>query len=253
MAQIDLSVVVPAFNEEHSIEFALINIDDVLSREKCNYEIIVIDDGSDDNTRLKALHYSEKNSRVKVVSYLGNNGKGYAEKNGFLKTNGDVVIFVDSDLEIDLKTVSNYIAALKNADIVIGSKWHSKSQVEISILRRTLSHCFNVLVKLLIGINIRDTQVGLKVVKKSSFEKIIPKLVIKRFAFDVELLAVSRLYGLTIIEMPVRLKMNNRPKFGDVLKMFFDLLGITYRVRVRRLYENPVMNQSGYKRRFFNQ
>jgi len=240
MEQVELSMVVPAFNEGNSIEFALINLDDVCKREKRSYEIVVIDDGSKDNTLLTALLYAGKNGHVKVLSYDENNGKGYAVKTGFMKSIGDVVVFADSDLEIDMGVVSKYIEALNHGDIVIASKWHSESHVEISMLRRILSHCFNVLVKILIGLNIRDTQVGLKAMRKSSFEKIIPKLLVKRFAFDVELLAVASLYGLNIVEMPVRLRLNAYPKFKEILEMFVDLLGITYRVRVLRMYGKPV-------------
>jgi glycosyltransferase involved in cell wall biosynthesis len=242
MEQVELSVVVPAFNEGNSIESALINMNDVFKREKRGYEIVVIDDGSRDNTLPKALLYAGKNGHVKVLSYDENNGKGYAEKTGFMKSIGDVVVFADSDLEIDVGVVSKYIQALKHGDIVIASKWHSGSHVEISLLRRILSHCFNVLVKILIGVNIRDTQVGLKAMRKSSFEKIIPYLTVKRFAFDVELLAVASLHGLKIIEMPVRLRLNAFPKLKEILKMFVDLLKITYRVRVLRRHGKPVPN-----------
>ena len=240
MEQVELSVVVPVFNEGNSIESALINMDDVFKREKRGYEIVVIDDGSRDNTLPKALFYAGKNRHVQVLSYDENNGKGYAEKTGFMKSIGDVVIFADSDLDIDIGVVSKYVEALNHGDIIIASKWHSESHVEISTLRRILSHCFNVLVKILIGINIRDTQVGLKVMKKSSFEKIIPKLKVKRFAFDVELLAIASLYGLKIVEMPVQLRLNALPKLNEILKMFFDLLRITYRVKVLRSYGKPV-------------
>jgi glycosyltransferase involved in cell wall biosynthesis len=240
MEQVELSIVVPAFNEGNFIESTLINLDDVCKREKRSYEIVVIDDGSRDNTLLKALLYAGKNDHVKVLSYDANNGKGYALKTGFMKSIGDVVVFADSDLQIDMGVVSKYIEALNHGDIAIASKWHSGSHVEISMLRRILSHCFNVLVKMLIGVNIRDTQVGLKAIRKSSFKKIVPKLIVKRFAFDVELLAVASLYGLKIVEMPVRLRLNASPELKEILKMFVDLLGIAYRVRVLRIYGKPV-------------
>ena len=241
MEQVELSIVVPAFNEGNSIESALINLNDVCKLEKRSYEIVVIDDGSRDNTLMKALLYAGTNNHVKVLSYDENNGKGYAVKTGYMKSIGDVVVFADSDLEIDIGVVSKYIEALNRGDIAIASKWHSESQVEISMVRRILSHCFNVLFKMLIGVNIRDTQVGLKVLRKSSFEKIIPKLKVKRFAFDVELLAAASLYGLKIVEMPVRLRLNAPIKLKEILKMLIDLLGITYRVRILQTYEKPII------------
>jgi hypothetical protein len=93
----------------------------------------------------------------------------------------------------------------------------------------------------LIGVNIRDTQVGLKAIRKSSFEKIVPMLRVKRFAFDVELLAVALLYGLKIVEMPVQLRLNASPKIKEILNMFVDLLRISFRVRVLRKY-GPVLH-----------
>lgn len=239
MAQVELSVVVPAFNEGNSIESALTSLDDVFKREKRSYEIVVIDDGSRDNTLLKALDYAQKNGHVRVLSYDKNNGKGYAVKKGFMNAVGKVVIFADSDLEIKLDAVSKYIEALGRSDIVIASKWHPDSHVNISIQRRILSHCFNVLVKIMIGVNIRDTQAGLKAIRKSSLENIFPWLTIKRFAFDVELLAFANLHGLRIVEMPVELRLNTPPKAKEILEMLVDLLRITYRVRILGMRKEP--------------
>jgi glycosyltransferase involved in cell wall biosynthesis len=119
MGQVELSVVVPAFNEGNFIESALINLNDAFERENRDYEIVVIDDGSKDNTLLKALHYARKNGHVKIISYNENNDKGYAVKTGFLKSIGDVVVFADSNLEIDMGVVTKYIQALDHGDIVI--------------------------------------------------------------------------------------------------------------------------------------
>ena len=246
MEQVKLSIVIPAFNEERSIESALTNMDELVKQEQKTYEIVVINDGSKDHTLPKALHFAENNGHVKVLSFDVNNGKGYAVKTGFMRSSGDVVVFADSDLEIDLGVISRYIEALNGGDIVIASKWHPQSHVEISTLRRILSHSFNVLVKLMIGVNIRDTQVGLKAIKKNSFEGIIPKLTIKRFAFDVELLAAAKSCGLRIVEMPVQLKLNACPKFKEVLKMFVDLLRITWRIRVLRIYGKLGSKQNEY-------
>ncbi len=172
MEQVDLSIVVPAFNEADCIEQSLINIDSVAKSEKSSYEIIVVDDGSKDDTLNKASHYADKNSHVKVLSLDQNSGKGFAIKEGFSKSTGDVVVFTDSDLEIDVDIISKYVAALSHCDIAIASKWHPDSHIQISLTRRILSHGFNVMVKLMIGINIRDTQTGLKAINKRVFEKL---------------------------------------------------------------------------------
>lgn len=236
MTQVALSFVVPAYNEEGSIEDALGTIDEVVKDKELPYEIIVVDDGSRDKTLLRASTYASRNGHVKVVSYAANEGKGYAIREGFMRTSGDVVIFADSDLDIDLNLVSGYVEALRGGDIVIASKWHPRSVVEMPFVRRVLSRGFNVLVRLLTGVRLRDTQAGLKAIRKSAFLDVFPRLAVKRYAFDVELLAVARLYGLRVVEMPVRLRMDARFRLGEIWRMLVDLLGIAYRLRVRRFY-----------------
>jgi glycosyltransferase involved in cell wall biosynthesis len=237
MGQIDLSFVIPAYNEEDSIEVALFTLDGVVKNKKLPYEIVVVDDGSKDKTLLKAIAYAKRNDHVRVVSYNKNLGKGHAIKTGFMQATGEVVIFTDSDRDIDLGTVSRYVEALRHGDIAIASKWHPESVVEMPILRRILSHSFNIFVRLLIGTKLRDTQAGLKAIKKSTFKDIFPRLVVKRYAFDVELLAVANLYGLKVVEMPVVLHMKALFSIREVWRMFVDLLGIAYRLRVLRSYQ----------------
>jgi glycosyltransferase involved in cell wall biosynthesis len=237
MTAIGLSFVVPAYNEEDSIEDTLVTLDEVVKNGKLSYEIIVVNDGSIDRTLPKAITYASRNGHVKVVSYSSNEGKGYAIKEGFTKANGQVVIFADSDMDIDLESVSTYIDALRTGDIVIASKWHPQSVVEMPLVRRLLSHGFNVLVRLMTGVPWKDTQAGLKAIKKSAFLDVFPRLAVKRYAFDAELLAVANLYGLKVVEMPVKLKMGASFKLKEIWRMFIDLLGIAYRLRVRRFYQ----------------
>jgi len=243
---IELSFVIPAFNEEVFIEDTLGTLD-YLSKDKVlNYEVVVVDDGSQDKTYLKAYRYSQKNCHVKVISYSQNSGKGHAIKTGFMEAKGEIVIFIDSDLEIDLKTISRYVEALKNADIVIATKWHPESEVSMSLGRKLMSRTYNVLARLLIGFDLKDTQVGLKVMRKNSVNAIFSRLAVKRYAFDVELLAVSHLYGLKIVEMPVRLDLDAPFKVKEAWRMFVDLLGIAYRLRVTRWYQKRVIPKTSF-------
>ena len=236
MTEIELSFIIPAFNEENSIEFALGTIDELKDR-MSPYEIVVVDDGSKDKTFSRATRYANMNGHVKVISYPKNLGKGYAVKTGFLQATGEVVIFADSDMDIDLSIIPRYVKALKHADLVIASKWHPDSFVNMSTSRRILSHGFNVLTRLLTGATLKDTQVGLKVMKKSVFQDIFQRLCVKRYAFDVELLALAKFYKLKVVEMPVKLKLHSSFKKRELWKMFVDLLGIAYRLRVIRWYQ----------------
>lgn len=240
MGQVELSFVIPAYNEEDSIEDALGTLDEVVKHSKLPYEIVVVDDGSKDRTFSRATRYASGNGHVRVVSYDENVGKGYAVKAGFMQTTGEVVVFADSDMDIDFKMVSSYVDALEHGDIVIASKWHPDSLVDMPLARRILSRGFNVLVRFLTGAKFRDTQVGLKAMKKSAFANIFPRLSVKRYAFDVELLAVANLYGLKIVEMPTRLRIRRAFRITEVFRMFVDLLGIAYRLRVIHFYQNSI-------------
>jgi len=245
MGEVELSFIVPAYNEEDFIEDTLGTIDNAVTPKNLTYEIVVVNDGSADKTLAKAKRYAGRNGHVKVVSYDRNKGKGFAVRTGFMKTNGNVVFFADSDMEIDLEKISDYIDALNYGDIVIASKKHKDSRVEVALSRRILSDCFNVLVRLLTGIPLRDTQSGLKAMKKSAFTNIFPRLAVKRYAFDVELLAVASLYGLKVVEMPVNIKLEAKFKPNEMWHMFLDLLGIAYRLRVLHWYQRELPKKDG--------
>ena len=113
MGQVELSFVIPAYNEEVFIEDTLGTLDLAIKEKMVQYEIVVVDDGSKDKTFTKAMKYSKRNGHVKVIRYARNVGKGFAIKTGVMKSVGDVVIFIDGDMEIDLNTISTYVEALK--------------------------------------------------------------------------------------------------------------------------------------------
>lgn len=232
-----VSFIMPAFNEGAIIEHSLKCLDNVACGLGLAYETIVVDDGSHDDTYLRASQYASRNPHVRVIRFGRNMGKGFAIKTGFWESKGDLVIFVDSDFEISFDVVDQYIKALRDADIAIGSKWHRDSIVEISLTRKFLSRGFNVLVRLLTGLKISDTQCGIKAVRRKSFEKIFKHLSVKHYAFDVELLVLANLYGLRIVELPVKLLLKDSFSFRNMWRMFLDLLGIAYRLRIKRWYQ----------------
>lgn len=248
MREVDLSFVVPAYNEEDYIEDTLGYIDSVLMEKKLPYEILVVNDGSADETLTKAKSYAGRNGHIRIISYHKNFGKGHAIKIGFMNASGSIVFLADSDMEIDLKGISDYVDELKAGDIVIASKKHPLSIVDVPISRRILSECFNILVRLLIGIPIKDTQSGLKAMKKNVFMDIFPLLAVKRYAFDVELLAVAHLYGLKIVEMPVNIHLNARFKPREVWRMFIDLLGIAYRLHIIHWYQRSIPKRNSFQK-----
>jgi glycosyltransferase involved in cell wall biosynthesis len=243
MNEVELSFVIPAYNEEIFIEDTLGSLDLAIKERGAQYEIVVVDDGSQDKTYHKALNYAKNNDHVKVIRYARNTGKGFAIKTGVMESTGDAVIFIDGDMDIDLYTISKYVEALANADMVIASKLHPDSIVSMPLTRKMLSRTFNAIVRILTGFALKDTQVGLKVMKRSAVDKIFPRLAVKRYAFDVELLAIANLYGLKIVEMPVKLKIDSPFKPKDAWRMFVDLLGIAYRLRVIQWYQRPQISK----------
>jgi glycosyltransferase involved in cell wall biosynthesis len=247
MGQAELSFVVPAYNEEDFIEGTLSSLETIIKDKNLPYEIVVVDDGSLDKTFARATRYAKRTGHVKVVSYAKNKGKGHAVKTGFMQTSGTIVFFADSDMEIDLNQISKYLEALKDGDIVIASKRHSGSRVEVPLSRKLLSYGFNGLVRLLTGVPLNDTQSGLKAMKKDAFVDIFPRLAVKRYAFDVELLAVANLCGLKVVEMPVSIKLNASFNPREVWHMFVDLLGIAYRLRVIHWYQRPLPRKNAFQ------
>lgn len=230
-------MILPAYNEGDTIEKVVKKVDRVFGQMKVEYELIVVDDGSMDDTRRKAVDCALGNGHVRVVVNHRNMGKGYAIKTGFSQAGGDVVVFMDSDLEVDPDQIGQYVRALKQGDLVVASKWHPQSHVETPLMRKFLSHGFNVLVKLLTGLRVRDTQTGLKALRREVAESLFSKLAVNRFAFDVELLTVASLYGLRVVELPVDIRMTGRFSFKEGWRMLIDLLGIAYRLRILKWYQ----------------
>jgi len=178
-----LSVIVPAHNEEEQIVRFLHDTLSSLDALGFDYEVVVVDDGSTDRTRERAI--SAANSpRVKVVGYDHNVGKGFALKYGFAHSSGDIVMFVDSEGDISPMQIVRYVGAAEQADVVIASKWHRKSRTEMPSTRRFLSHRFRLMVMLLTGLRVSDTQSGMKAFRTRVLERVLPKLAMKRFAFE---------------------------------------------------------------------
>lgn len=236
-----LSVVLPAYNEAENIEEVVDKIDRIARQMKLKYELIVVDDGSKDETRKKAINCANNKSHIRVVSYRKNMGKGHAIKTGFMHTLGNFVIFMDSDLDVEPGCIVRYIKALKYGDLAIASKWHPESNIKVPLVRKLLGHSFNVLVRLLTGLKVNDTQTGLKAVRRDALKKFFHKLAINRYAFDVELLVVANISGLKIVELPVNLRINRLFYIKDALGMFFDLLRIAYRLKISKSYHTPVI------------
>jgi glycosyltransferase involved in cell wall biosynthesis len=242
-----VSVIMPAFNEEGNIAQCVGNVSASLERMGNPFEIIVIDDGSTDNTRAEALG-ARNNPHVKVVGYGQNRGKGFAIKHGVKYATGDVVVFRDSDADVMPGLVGRYVSMLRDCDIAIASKRHPDSQVKAPLLRKLLSYSFHTLVMLLTGVRVSDTQSGLKAFRREALEKIMGLISVKHYAYDVEILTVARLLKMRIVELPVNIELGGLFSVRSIVRMLVDLVGITYRLRVIRWYQRNLHNsRANYK------
>ena len=230
-----VSVIMPAYNLESKIKKTINNTNEKLSKIDCDYEIIVVDDGSKDATR--KIANSVKNSNVRVLSYDVNQGKGFALTMGAINATSEYVAFMDGDGEISSKMLNSFIEALKHADIVVGSKQHPESIVDVPVLRRFLSLGFNVLVRLMTGINLWDTQVGFKAFRRDALIDIMKLVSVRKYAFDVEVLTIATLLNKKIVVVPVEIHSKGLFSVRNIFRMFIDILGIAYRLRIKKWYQ----------------
>jgi glycosyltransferase involved in cell wall biosynthesis len=205
------------------------------------YEIIVVDDGSSDDTAAIIRREQVKfEPHMRVISYKPNRGKGFAIRQGIMRSTGNTVMYIDSDLDISIDTIEDFIGEVENNDIVIASKAHALSVVKRPALRKYLSKLFNLFVRTIVGVHIRDTQSGLKAGKGELLRSIFKTMLVDRYAFDVELLAIASNLNLKIKEMPVVMKIDKGFKLRDIIRMLSDILIISYRFRMEPYYKNLI-------------
>lgn len=241
-----VSVVIPAFNEIHGIERCLTETVAVMRGSGRPFEVILVDDGSDDDTADRAVELARGIPEVRVLSANENAGKGAALMYGALQARHHLVLFVDADLEIHPRQFDVLVQRMQDeqADIVIGSKMHPDSVVDYPTERRILSLGYYALVRLLFRLPVRDTQTGLKLYRREVLEDVIPRLLCKRFAMDLELLVTAHRHGAKIVEAPVVVTREREfPRIGgsDVRNVMQDTAAIWYRTYILRHYDRPVV------------
>jgi hypothetical protein len=157
-----------------------------------------------------------------------------------MQASGNIIIFVDGDFDISHDKITEYIDELEECDLVIASKRHPQSKVDARLSRKLLSRMFNLVVRLFIGIKIKDTQSGLKAGNAKALRTIFAVLLVKRYAFDVELLTIATAMNLNIRELPIEVKLDHRFSVQDIAKMLLDVTAISYRHRIRRWYKSQL-------------
>ncbi len=244
-----VSVIVPTFRQAKTIVKDLKRIRGVLGKLRYPTELICVVDGKIDNTFRNAKKVTEKYPDIKVIGYDSNKGKGYAVRFGIAESTGNVVGFIDSGMDLNPNGLSMLLEHFEwyDADIIVGSKRHPVSKVYYPWQRRFLSWGYQMLARILFGLKIRDTQVGMKFFKREVLERVLPRLLVKAFAFDVEMLAVAYYLGYKrIFEAPVEIKL----RFGGgsyvtskefmkiVFAMLKDTLAVFYRLKILNYYSH---------------
>jgi dolichol-phosphate mannosyltransferase len=233
-----ISLIIPIFNQAAKISYSLKKIKQAVELAFSNYELIVVNDGSTDDTLTILKGIAMTDEHVRIISYTPNRGKGYAVRQGVLHSQGDAVILLDGDLDISPDLIKDYVERLNTSDLVIASKMHPESSVRIPRSRAFLSRAFNLLTKVTIGIAQTDTQAGFKVGKGDIMRKIFRNVSVNRYAFDVEFFAIASILHLKVQEMPVVMKIDRRFKMKEVLRMLIDLIRIAYKYRIAHRYQN---------------
>lgn len=237
-----VSIMIPAYNEGTIIASSLEEIVKTFDEFGCDYEIILIDDGSTDDTLSRALKFSETRPQVKVKRNMVNYGKGRALKKAFRYVSGEYVVFLDADLDLHPAQVCVLfdVLTLDGADVVIGSKLHPNSIVEYPLSRKIISFIYFLIIKFLFGLPLHDTQTGLKIFKSKVLRQVFPKIVVKKFAFDLEILANVQRLKYKIAEAPVVLRQKRRYGRLGLRAMWqtgWDTLAVFYRMNMLKFYD----------------
>ena len=228
------SIVIPAYDESARISVTLDRVLEYVRQRQWNAEIIVVDDGSRDNTREIVRQYMADNPAVRLLENLGNRGKGFSVRNGMLHAKGQVLLFSDADLSSPIEEAEKLFAAIEAGnDIAIGSRW-MRTELQIRrqpLYRRLGGRGFNGLLRLVLGLNFKDTQCGFKAFTRRSAMAIFPLQQIERWGFDPELLYLARRFGFRIAEVPVTWAHREGTRLHplrDGLRMFGDMLEVRW-------------------------
>jgi dolichyl-phosphate beta-glucosyltransferase len=229
-----VSIVIPAYNESARLGRTLDRVLNFIYRQAWQAEIIVVDDGSSDETVELVQTYAQLNPNVRLLLNPGNRGKGYSVRNGILHANGEFVLFTDADLSSPIGEATKLFQALENgADIAIGSRWvrpELQTQRQ-SVPRQILGRVFNGFLRFFLRLKFNDTQCGFKALRQNSAKAIFPLQTIEGWGFDPEILFLAQKMGFTIAEVPVLWAHDDGTRihpFTDGAKMLADMIQIRW-------------------------
>jgi len=235
----ELSIIIPAYNEEARLPGTLARIAAYLETSDRKTEVLVVDDGSQDKTALVAERFKSKIPSLKLVSNGRNRGKGYSVRHGIHEAGGRIALFTDADLSAPIEEADKLIEALRNHDLAIGSRALDRSLISVheSYFREFAGIVFNKIVRLTLRLPFVDTQCGFKAFVRERCGILFEQQTIERFGFDPELLYLARHHGLRACEIAVRWGHSEATKVNmlrDSIQMFTDIFQIRWNALMGR-------------------
>ena len=243
-----LSVVMPAYRLAGTIAGNVRRVRDLLAGE-IPFEIVVVDDGSGDGTAEAIQSVADESPDViRPLILDANAGKGNAVRRGFYFSRGTHILLLDADLDLLPEKIPNFFDVMlrDGADIVIGSKRHPDSEIDYPFMRRVASRVYYGLVKLLVGLPTTDTQTGMKLFRREALQWSFDRMLVKRFAFDLEMLSIAYAHGYKVSEAPIKMHFGDKMgalSFAAVRSVMTDTLAIFYRLRLIRYYQHVELSE----------
>jgi glycosyltransferase involved in cell wall biosynthesis len=228
------SIVIPAFNESARIPSTLNAVVSCIRRHGWNAEVIVVNDGSRDNTADVVRAFAATAPEVRLIENPGNHGKGYSVRNGILQALGEVILFTDSDLSAPIEEAEQLFSAIElGADIAIGSRWLERGRQthRQPLYRQFFGRCFNAVTRMVMGLRFADTQCGFKAFTREAAQIIFPLQTIEGWGFDPEILFIALKRGLRVQEVAVSWAHDERTRMSylkDGMKMLEEMAAIRW-------------------------
>lgn len=243
--KIEYSIVIPAFNEKARIEATLDEVIRCVEIHGWNAEVIVVDDGSADNTADIVQSISSQHPFVHLIANPRNRGKGFSVRNGMLHASGEIVLFTDADLSSPMEEADRLFTAIREgADVAIGSRWLASSRQTIRqpLYRRFFGRCFNFVTRMIMRLPFADTQCGFKAFTRRAAQTVFQLQRIERWGFDPEILFIALKRGFVVREVPVTWGHDERSRISylkDGLQMLKELLFVRWNA-LTGVYGRPV-------------
>jgi dolichyl-phosphate beta-glucosyltransferase len=239
------SIIIPAYNETARIERALSSVSDCIRKRGWGAEVLVVDDGSTDDTAALVESWAKEHPEVRLIRNGENRGKGYSVRHGMLRAAGEIVMFTDADLSSPIEEAERLFAAIAaGADVAIGSRWLIGKRIvhKQPLYRRFFGRCFNALTRTIMRLPFADTQCGFKAFRRDAAQLVFGLQRIERWGFDPEILFIGIKRGLHITEVPVTWGHDERSRISylrDGMQMLIELVYVRWNALTGR-YRQPV-------------